>query len=182
MITIISGTNRKNSLTKIFAKKYLDLLKQETQQEVQLLALEDIPHDWFSASMYQGDNLPESLVDIQEKYILPATSFVVLSPEYNGSYPGMLKLFIDACSVRKYADNFKGKKVALIGVAGGRAGNLRGMTHLASVFNYLGTVTFPNQLPISSIENLLDDEKEVVDQATIKVMSSHAQEFLQFIQ
>jgi len=180
MITIIVGTNRKGSLTKVFAEKYHEILSKETDQEIQLLALEDLPHDWLLANMYQGDDMPNNLKTIQEQYILPASGFVVISPEYNGSFPGVLKLFIDACSVRKYIENFKGKKTAFIGTALGRAGNLRGMGHLASIFNHLGATTMPNQLPLSSIKTLMDENDQVIDEDTIAAMTAHAKEFVAF--
>jgi NAD(P)H-dependent FMN reductase len=60
--------------------------------------------------------------------------------------PGSLKLFIDACSVREYKQNFKGKKAALVGIASGRAGNLRGMDHLTGVM-FVDRVT--NQLALT---------------------------------
>ncbi len=180
MITIISGTNRKDSLTKAFAEKYREIISKQTQKKVRFLALEDLSHDWFSDKMYEDEELSENLVGIQEEYILPANSFVVFSPEYNGSYPGVLKMFIDACSVRKYKQNFKTKKVALVGIADGRAGNLRGMGHLAAVFNHLGAITFPNQLPISKISTLMDEKGQITDKMALEVMSDHAKEFLKF--
>ena len=180
MITIIAGSNRKGSLTKVFAEKYREILSKETNQKIQLLALEELPHDWFLASMYQGSDMPDSLKAIQEQYILPARGFIVLSPEYNGSFPGVLKLFIDACSVRKYTENFKGKKAAFIGIASGRAGNLRGMGHLASIFNHLGATTMPNQLPLSSVEALMNENDQVVDEDAIAAMTAHAREFVAF--
>ena len=181
MVTVISGTNRKGSTCKVFAEKYCELLAEHLGEEVQLLALEDLPHDWFSPEMYASGEQSPSLTAVQDKYILAARHFVFISPEYNGSYPGALKLFIDACSVREYALNFKGKKAALVGVASGRAGNLRGMGDLAGVLHYLGTTTMPNQLPISSIGKLLNIDKVIVDPDTLATLANHAQVFTDFI-
>lgn len=181
MTTVISGTNRKGSICKRYAEKYYALLSEILGDEVQFLALEDIPHDWFSADMYASGRMTPTLAAIQDQYILPADSFVFVSSEYNGSFPGALKLFIDACTVREYARNFKGKKAALVGVASGRAGNLRGMHHLAGVLNYLGTTTLPDQLPISKANTLLDENREIADADTLKTLALHAQDFARFI-
>ncbi|MEL7251935.1 MAG: NAD(P)H-dependent oxidoreductase [Bacteroidota bacterium] len=182
MITVISGTNRKGSRCKVFAQQYFEFLREQMgEEEVKFLALEDIPQGWLSADMYSEDGQNAELTAVQDEYILPAKGFVFLSPEYNGSFPGVLKLFIDGCSVRKYAQNFKGKKAALLGVASGRAGNLRGMSHLAGVLHYLGTTTMPNQLPISQIGDLLDENDQIIDEETLKVMQQHAQAFSQFV-
>ena len=181
MITVVSGTNRKGSRCKVFAEKYSQLLSEIHNTEVKFLALEDLTHDWFQESMYLEEGQQPSLTAIQDEYILPAKAFVFVIPEYNGSYPGVLKMFIDACTIRRYADNFKGKKAALVGVASGRAGNLRGMSHLAGVLHYLGTTTLPNQLPISSISAMLDPEGNLIDQETVAIIRKHAADFSQFV-
>ncbi|MCB0548062.1 MAG: NAD(P)H-dependent oxidoreductase [Phaeodactylibacter sp.] len=178
MITVISGTNRKESECLKFASLYFEMLQESTQEEVKLLALEQIPHDWFHSDMYTRQS--ESLKRLQDEYILPASKFVFVIPEYNGGFPGAVKLFIDACTVRKYSANFKGKKAALVGIATGRAGNLRGMEHLTGVLNYLGTVVMPDKLPISRISDLKNGEGEVIHEETLKVMRAHALEFLEF--
>lgn len=182
MITLISGTNRKGSRCKIFAEQYYRFLQEILgEDQVQFLALEDISQEWLAADMYIEERQDPGLGAIQDQYILPAQAFVFISPEYNGSFPGALKLFIDGCSVREYARNFKGKKAALVGVSTGRAGNLRGMSHLAGVLNYLGTVTMPDQLPISSIASLLDKKGNITDEDTLAVMKSHAKAFARFV-
>lgn len=178
MITVISGTNRSGSACLAFAKQYEALLREKTAEEVRLLALEHIPHDWFTEAMYT-EQAP-SLATLQDEFILPASKLVIVSPEYNGSFPGVLKLFIDACSVRAYSKNFGGKKAALVGVATGRAGNLRGMEHLTGILNYLGTTVMPDKLPISRISALRAENGEVADEATLKVLSEHASQFVDF--
>jgi chromate reductase, NAD(P)H dehydrogenase (quinone) len=105
---------------------------------------------------------------------------VYIVPEYNGGFPGVLKLFLDACSVREYKKTFKGKKAALVGIATGRAGNLRGLEHLTGILNHVGTVVLPNRLPISSIEKLMDDDGIIRDPATLKVIEKQMDEFLLF--
>lgn len=180
MITVIAGTNRKGSATSHFAKYVHAQLEKESQEEVKLLDLQDLPHDWFHNLMYSADQQSASLTKVQDEFILPADKFVFIIPEYNGGFPGVIKLFIDACSIREYAKNFKGKKAALMGVASGRAGNLRGMEHLTGVLNYLGTTIMPNRLPISSIDKVLNDEKEIVDEDTQKVISDFVTSFVNF--
>ena len=106
---------------------------------------------------------------ILDTYIAPIQKFVVVMPEYNGSFPGILKLFIDAI----HPDLLRRKKVALLGVSSGRAGNLRGMEHLTGVFNYLGVFVHPNRLPVSSVLTLLDDKGAIKDTTTLTVLEKH---------
>lgn len=180
MITVIVGTNRKGNESAHFAKHLCDVLKEEYVGEVKFLDMQDLPGDWFHHEMYAADTQSESLTKIQDEYILPATKFVFVIPEYNGSFPGAVKLLIDGCSVRKYADNFKGKKAAIMGTAAGRAGNLRGTEHLTGVLNYLGTTVMPNRLPVSSIGKLLDENKNIKDEDTIKAIKDFADSLVKF--
>lgn len=178
MITVISGTNRKGSECLNFAKRYAELLRQHTEEEVKLLALEQIPHDWFHEDMYARQS--PSIGALQDEYVIPAQKMVFVVPEYNGSFPGSVKLFIDACSVREYSQNFQNKKVALVGIASGRAGNLRGMDHLTGILNYLGMTVMPDKLPISSIHKLKNGNGDITDAATLKVMEVHGKAFIAY--
>jgi NAD(P)H-dependent FMN reductase len=180
MITVISCSNRKDNKCRIFAEHYAAVLRTKGDEPVELLVLEDIPHDWFFPEMYEGEDQAVSLAGIQDKYMLPADKFVFVSSEYNGSYPGALKLFIDAISVREYKATFKGKKAALVGVATGRAGNLRGMDHLTGVLNHVGTIVLPNKLPISKIGSLLSAEDKITDSDTLKAIEQQIDEFYAF--
>jgi chromate reductase len=180
MITIIASSNRKGSEAGRFAQLFFDITQEKTNEEVKLLMLEEIPHDWFHPDMYGKNGQTPSLTRIQDEFMVPADKFLFVVPEYNGGFPGALKLFIDGCSVRKYKETFSGKKAALVGVASGRAGNLRGMEHLTGILNYLGTVVMPNKLPISSIGKLLDEEKNLSDLETRKVMNDLVEELINF--
>ncbi len=180
MITVISGTNRKDNDCRFFAAKYAEILRQHTSEEVRVLLMEEIPYDWIHPDMYEETGQSASLARLQDEFLLPAGKIVYVTPEYNGSYPGVVKLFIDACSVRLYGPTFKGKKAALVGVASGRAGNLRGMDHLTGVLHHVGTIVMPAVLPISRIGDLLSDSGEITDNATLEAMEKHAKAFLAF--
>ncbi len=155
------------------------MLSERSEEEVKLLALEEIPHDWFFPEMYKSSDQAESLKKIQDDLMIPAQKFMIVTPEYNGSYPGALKLFLDALSVRAYSDTFKWKKAALAGIASGRAGNLLGLDHLAAVLNHLGVVTLPHRLPISRINTLMEGQ-EIIDEATLGLMEKHVEQLLEF--
>ena len=176
MITVISGTNRQDSRTLLFAVHFADQLRA-LGQEVQLLDLAELRHDLFPKEMYEAGAIAPELLDLQERFVLGAEKFAIFVPEYNGSYPGILKLFIDGISVNEYGRNFKGKHVALVGIASGRAGNLRGMDHLGACVNHMGGWVLPNKLPLSSVEKMLEDG-ELTDKATIKALKTHAEELI----
>ncbi len=180
MITVISSTNRKNSETLKIAQHYYEQLSAKTAEEVLLLDLCDLPNDFLHNDMFEKGQQSSALREMQEKYMIPADKFVFVMPEYNGSIPGILKLFIDACSVYKMKETFKrgDKKALLVGVASGRAGNLRGMIHMTGMLNYLNITVHPNQLPISKVETLLAEDNSVQDEDTLKVTDIQMNEFL----
>ncbi len=180
MISIISGSNRKNSECLRFATLIFERVSQLAGEPTKLLALEEIPHDWFFPEMYDKGKQNKGLADIQDEYILGADKFIFVIPEYNGTFPGALKLFIDAVSVRQYKDNFKLKKAGLVGISSGRAGNTRGMDHFTTVLHHLGASVLPNQLPISRIHDLMNDSGEVTDAPTLEVLDKFIRELLDF--
>ncbi|MEM6770918.1 MAG: NAD(P)H-dependent oxidoreductase [Bacteroidota bacterium] len=177
MITVISGTNRKDSRTLIIAKAFVEYARA-TGSEVQLLDLASLDLNVFSADMYAAKGISPELAALQEKYILGAEKLAFILPEYNGSYPGVLKFFIDAISVNEYARNFKGKVISLTGVASGRAGNLRGMDHLSASLSYMGGWILPNKLPVSSVDGLLDDNNQLTDEGTINALKTQAEQLI----
>lgn len=178
MITIISGTNRPNSLTAAFAREVADLIKQQTDEGVEVVDLAELPHDYFHKAMYDPAETPAVFRAMHEDKIVPASKLVVLSPEYNGSFAGALKIFIDALSVYRYAENFKQKPMLLIGVSTGRAGNLRGIDHLADIFTHMGGYVIGGKLPISQAGALVNEAKQVVDTATKTAISKQISHLL----
>ena len=172
MISILTASNRNGNLTAIFAEKCLQFL-EEKNIESQLFHLSDLPKDLNLQSVYEYDT--SVFNEISEKLIRPAHKFLFIVPEYNGSIPGILKLFLDGISPK----DFKGKKSALIGVSAGRAGNLRGMDHLTDILHYLQVEVHPSKLPISKVYDLLENG-EVKDEETLALMEGQVQKLIEY--
>lgn len=150
MITIINATNRADNKTQIVVQAYADLLA-DSGESFQVLSMNELPVDFtFTANYGQKHEVMEALVHAK---IIGADKLVVVSPEYNGSFPGVFKAFIDAV----HPKHFKGKKAALVGVATGRAGNLRGMDHLTDVLHHLGVEVLSRKVPISKLDDLVQN-------------------------
>lgn len=170
MITIISATNRPNSNTLKVSEKYAQLMEKQGLT-AKILSLEQVPADIAFNEVFS--NRSEKFQQLLEEYVIPVQKFVIIAPEYNGSFPGILKIFFDAI----HPDLNRGKKVALVGVASGRAGNLRGMDHLTGILNYLGMHVHPNKLPISSVLTLINADGELVEPTTIKIIEKQIIDF-----
>jgi NAD(P)H-dependent FMN reductase len=174
MITVLSCTNREHNQTQILAKTYFNTLKNIHPDTV-YLDFRKLPEDMlFTNPVFTGAG--SKLQQVAEDFILPSEKLVFVIPEYNGSYPGILKVFIDGIS----PDWFRGKKAALIGMATGRAGNLRGMDHLTDVLMHLGVHVMHNRLPVSRFNSLLGEQKEIKDADTLKALERHCRQFIEF--
>ncbi len=181
MITVFSGTNRRNSLSRKLAEQVFEIFKANTNEVVEFFSLEDLPDDILHIDMYGSGNQSAALSAIQDKLFIPSNKLYFVIPEYNGSYPGILKLFIDACSIRAYKETFHGgKKAALLGVASGRAGNLRGLEHFTGVLNYLHISVMPPNQPISRIESLIVEENKIIDPTILSEIENHVKKFIAY--
>lgn len=174
MITLISSTNNSDSHTKIISRIYFDELKKHTN-DVLFFSLEEL--DGLTINNFMYDNKIDGLLDLQERYITPAQKFLFVIPEYNGSYPGILKLFIDALDVKL---SMYGKKAGIVGVATGRAGNLRGIDHLTAVLHHMQVTVLPKYFPLSNVQHELDENNNLKNTQTIKVLQQHAAMLINF--
>ena len=163
---IISGTNRNDSNTIKVAQLYQQLLR-EKGIEASLLSL-------------KGLNVLEPNPDFKKfeaEQLQPAHKYIFISPEYNGSFPGVLKCLFDISDIKK---TWWGKKALLTGVSTGRAGNLRGMDHLTGILHFMKVVVHPNKLPISAVDKLMDEGGMLIDKGTLAAIRTQLDEFIAF--
>lgn len=172
MITIISASNRKGNLTSYFSN-YCKSFFEQNSVEYNYFSLHDLPDQISLASVYEYEYSHFSR--LAKEYILPASKLLFLIPEYNGSIPGILKLWLDGT----HPEYFKGKKAALIGLSAGRAGNLRGMDHFTDILHYLQVNVMPQKLPISGMNDFLK-EGVLVDQVTSQLIDEQLNRLIEF--
>lgn len=172
-ITIISATNRQDSNTEKVANYYLNVLKGK-DVDAQILSLRNLPESFLHSDLF-GQRSHEFQLII-DTYIDKQTKFIFITPEYNGSFAGILKVFLDSVHPKYWVEN----KALLTGVSTGRAGNLRGMEHLTNILNYLKVNVYHNKLPISRVDTLMDAEGNMIDPETIKVIDTQIDGFLKF--
>lgn len=177
-IIVISGTNRQGSYSRIVSEIIYRDLKDRHGLNSSLLDLADLESAPLMNGAFTAESQHSIVRDVQERLLIPSKAFYFVIPEYNGSFPGFLKYFIDACSLFNRHGTFSGKKAAIIGISSGRAGNLRGMEHLTGILHYLNVTVMLNRLPISRIQELLD--KQQPDKASTELLKSHVDEFIAF--
>lgn len=165
MYLIISGTNRLGSHTEKVAIEYQRLFNER-----------NLVAGLFSLVSFNPLSRDASFIQVEREILQPAKKIIFIAPEYNGSYPGVLKSLIDNSDIQ---NTWYYKKALLTGVSSGRAGNLRGMDHLSDVLHYLKMNIHYNKLPISSINKVMDTEGRL-DAETLKAINQQLDEFLLF--
>ncbi|SDG29610.1 NAD(P)H-dependent FMN reductase [Pedobacter terrae] len=173
MITIIAATNRPNSNTLKVAKYYQKQLK-EKGAEANLFSLEHLPADVLNTDMYGKRST--AFQEIQDM-INNTEKFLFIMPEYNGSYPGVLKVLIDACN---FPDSFYDKKAALVGISSGKYGNIRGVDHFTGVCHYIHLNILPLRLHIPNIKIELDAAGNLNQPDTVKFTDEQIEKFIRF--
>lgn len=166
MYTIISGTNRIGSHSEKIANQYQ-----------QILIAKGIDAKIFSLKYL---NVLEKNPDFnmaEKEFLIPAQKFIFIMPEYNGSYPGVLKAMIDISDLKA---TWWHKKALLVGISTGRAGNLRGMDHMAAILNHIKITVHPNKLPISIIDKVVDESGTISDKSTLHAIDMQIDEFINF--
>ncbi|MES2649876.1 MAG: NAD(P)H-dependent oxidoreductase [Bacteroidota bacterium] len=138
MILIVATTNRKNSKTYKVAEYYQNLLN-DLQAENDILSLENLPEDFAFSALYENSgknpefNLHKDRMDAADK-------FVFIVPEYNGSFPGVLKTFIDGLG---WPNSLSNKKAAFVSISDGVLGGAHAISHLTDIFHYLNCTVLP---------------------------------------
>ncbi len=166
MTTIIAGTNRADSMTLRTARLYFDILK-ELGENVQLLSLEG-KEVWERGA---------SMLALEQEYLIPAEKFIFIMPEYNASFPGILKVMMDNTDIKKV---WWYKKALLTGISDGRAGNLRGIEHMTSILHYMKVNVHYNKLVLSRIKEEIGKDGSVMKPETENNIRQQIADFIKF--
>lgn len=151
-IILISGTNRPNSVSSHITQLYHTLLN-DRQVPSSIIDLQNLPKDFLFSALYDNEGENESfnkLVDIMRS----CKKMVFIVPEYNGSFPGVLKGFLDGM---EYPGTFRNKKAALIGLASGGHGASMALSHLTDILHHCGTNVLAFKPRLEKIEKNMED-------------------------
>lgn len=173
MIEIISGTDRPGSRTLTVAKHMLELYKS-LKADVNLIDLSQLKLSDLAAGEYYKP-ISGGYADAVRR-VTEARGLVLVVPEYNGSYPGILKLFIDYW---RYPESFEHRPVSMIGL-GTRWGGLRPVEHLQQALGYRNAYVFPNRVFLSNIKDVLKDGT-ISDPNLSELLNVQARGFLKYI-
>ncbi|WP_399138029.1 NADPH-dependent FMN reductase [Streptomyces sp. NBUA17] len=152
-VTLLVGSNRHGRFGPVVADWLLDHLRahDDLEPEVVDVARTDLP-----TTLARTPETTAALAEITPK-LAGADAFVVLTPEYNHSFPAGLKNVIDW-----HYTEWRAKPVGLVSY-GGLAGGLRAVEHLRQVFAELHAVTVRDTVSFHNAGQSFGDEGRLRD-------------------
>lgn len=172
---MIVGTNRPGSNTRKVAAE-LEGIYGELGVQLEVLDLAQMPPEIFSPSSYAQK--PKTFLPFSEA-ILRASGLVLVTPEYNGGMPGVLKFFID---MLKFPESFERRPVCFVGLAAGMWGALRPVEQLQGIFSYRNAHLYPDRVFLPKINELLSAEGRLTDPEILERLKTQAKGFIEFVQ
>ncbi|WP_149827907.1 NADPH-dependent FMN reductase [Streptomyces tailanensis] len=146
-VTVVVGSNRTGRFGPVVAEWLLGRVREHDDFEVDVV---DVAETDLPTTFAPTPEVTAQLAEITPK-LATAEAFVVLTPEYNHSYPAALKNLIDW-----HFHEWRAKPVALVSY-GGLSGGLRAVEHLRQVFAELHATTVRDTVSFHQAHASFDD-------------------------
>lgn len=154
-IPLLLGTNRQQRNSVFPAKWLVGEMEKRPEIRTRLFDVADfhLPYDDYGQAL--KDQFPE-----WRDAIVQADGLVIVTPEYNHGYPGILKAVLDLL-LREYVH----KAVAFVGVSAGPWGGTRVIEAMLPVCRELGLAVTFTDLNFPFVQKTFDAEGKILDQA-----------------
>lgn len=153
-IPVILGTPRQGRQSEHVAKFIVEQLSERDDIETALIDIRDIA--------IATNDAGESLKDPQFSSAMERMDgLIIVVPEYNHGYPGLLKHVLDTC-LKEYIH----KAVGLCGVSAGPFGGTRAIQNLLPVMRELGLINIFYDLNFGNVQALFDESGQLIDKPT----------------
>ena len=172
-IVVVCGTNRDGALSRLLAEETAEAYRL-LQHDVDLLDMNELPPEVLQPTAYK-DQPPQVKVLVER--FLKCDGAVFIIPEYNGSYPGVLKLFVD---MLPYPEGFDSRPCAFVGLAAGQFKSLRAVEHFQQVAGYRNAYIFPRRMFIGDSFKQFVDGKLADDELSER-LKKQAEGFCHFV-
>lgn len=167
-LPLLLGTNRKNRQSENVAKWVFGKMREREEIEIQFFDVRDfnLPHDDYGQEI--KDNFPE-----WGDAMTRADGLVIVTPEYNHGYPGILKSVLDLL-LKEYIH----KPVAFVGVSAQVWGGTRVIEACLPMVRELGLVPTFTDLNFPRVQNLFDENGVLLDLAYEKRAAAFLDELI----
>ncbi|MFO8030781.1 MAG: NADPH-dependent FMN reductase [Cyclonatronaceae bacterium] len=173
-ISILSGTDRPGSMA-LKVAHYIKPLYEQQGVQAKVVSLEDFPLQETIGGNY-GQELPK--IETFREEVIGADGIVMVIPEYNGSFPGILKLFVDYLP---FPDAFQKKPIAFIGEAAGAFGALRSVEQMQMICSYRNAYNYPERVFLQRVNKIFNEEQGIMDKMIAELLDSQIRGFVQFV-
>ncbi len=165
-LMVFAGSLRKDSYNKQLARILAEAAKKQGA-EVNYIELNDYPLPLFNEDDEANEGIHPNALTLK-KMMNEADGFLITSPEYNGSYSGVLKNMIDWASRQAEGEgileSFKNKYAAIFATSPGAFGGLRGLSQLRLLLSGIGTTILADQIAIPKAGDAFDDNGQLVSE------------------
>jgi len=175
MLTILLGTNRPGSYTRRVVR-HVDATYRDLGHTPTVIDLIELPPEMFLPAAYETK--PAALAPFIDS-VLRATGLVVVTPEYNGGFPGVLKYFID---MLPFPQSLRGRPVCFVGLGAGEWGALRPVEQLQAIFGYRYALIYPERVFIRNCEDAIAEDGRFLDPTLKPRLRRQAEGFLRFVE
>lgn len=173
-LKIISSTDRPNSKS-LKVSSYVKTLYEKEGINPEIISLEDFPLSEVVGGLY-GKEIP-TVTSFRDP-ILEADAILFVIPEYNGGFPGILKMFVDYLP---FPGAFEKIPMAFIGVASGAFGGLRPVEQFQMVVNYRNAIQFPERVFINRVSTEFDSENGLKNEFQQQLLEDQTKNFIRFV-
>jgi chromate reductase, NAD(P)H dehydrogenase (quinone) len=173
MFVVVSGTNRRFSVTARISALCAQHLRDQGH-EVELIDLLELSSDVLDPDAYF--KRPACMAPYQAA-IDRAEGLITVVPEYNGSFPGVLKLWID---LLEFPRTFFNLPCAFVGLAAGNWGGLRSVEQLEQVYGYRNALAYNQRTFIPAVHDVLDEEHQFKNEVVKERLVTQLDGFVEF--
>lgn len=180
-LLFLSGSARTASLN----KKLAQMAAQKAEAagaEATYVDLRDYDMPIYDGDFEEMNGLPENAIKLKALFA-EQDGFFISSPEYNSSFPPLVKNVIDWMSRPHEKDEppliaFQGKVAALGAVSPGGLGGLRGLVSLRMLLGNIGVHVIPSQIAVGSGFSAFGEDGNITDERTSGFLDGVINEFV----
>lgn len=173
-IPVILGSTRRNRESAKVAQFALQCLKRMNQVQTELIDLKEFDLPMMEERLRFRDDAPASVLKFSAK-INQADSIVIVTPEYSGGYPGVLKNALDYLK-----HEYKRKPFGIVTVSAVDTGGILCLNALRQVVLSLGGVPIPASLMVARVKESFDSTGNPINPAFNKQAQTFFEELLWF--
>jgi NAD(P)H-dependent FMN reductase len=173
-LPVIVGTIRRNRESVKVAEFVLRCLEERDGVAAELLDLKELNLPMMEERLRFRDDADPSVTEFSAK-IARADAIVIVTPEYNSGYPGVLKNALDYLK-----PEYRHKPFGIITVSAAESGGVLCLAALRQVILHLGGLPIPATLPVPKVQEVFRSEASPQDPVFLQRANSYLDELLWF--